>query len=220
MPIDAFVRRHPYIAIFELADIDADTVTAFVREHFERATPFDPYFDNDDQTRLYCTQFVALALEAGGLPPVISTPRRDNRSMRVVLEWLRIRGRGTIQADTLVRRGRQVAMLSLERTATQIRVTTAAKRELHRRFTCDQRLGHVFRPSLEGIEFRAGVQLFLNRAGDLFRDDEMAPEPTIADAAVRTLADDLFGPMPNEGRSPLCVCSGADCSQSRPRESL
>ena len=134
------------------------------------------------------------------MAPVPYTPHRANRSMRVVLDWLRIRSPGAIQADTLVRGANLVARLSVERTATEIRAMAAAKRELHRRFTCNQRVGNVFRRTFDGIDFRPGVRVFLDRAVALFHDRTVAPGPAAADAAVRRLADELFGPLPEGGR--------------------
>lgn len=205
VPIDTFVRRHPYVVIFEPRDVDLSAVVAFARIHRERATPFDPHFDNDDRARFYCTQFVALALEAGGMEPIPYTPRRENPSMRVIFDWLRIRGPGTIQADSVIRGARLVARLSVEQSAAEIMIMTAAKRELHRRFTCDQRAGNVFRRTLDGIDFRVGVQHFLDRAVALLREGSVAPEPAAIAIAVQHLANELFGPMLDDGTRPTCA---------------
>jgi hypothetical protein len=74
-----------------------------------------------------------------------------------------------------------------------------AKREVHRRFSMDQRLGYVL--TLDGngqIGVRTEITTYTIRASHLFDHDEKPPEPgdpRIA-AAARKLADEMFGPFP------------------------
>jgi hypothetical protein len=73
-----------------------------------------------------------------------------------------------------------------------------AKKELHRRFTMDQRLGFVL--TLDGngrVDVRPEITAFTIQASHLF--DKEAPPPEPGDprmtAAVRKLAAEAFGPF-------------------------
>ena len=196
-PLDDYVRAQRYVEVYDPpAFVDRERVVTFARDHFRKGTPFDPYFNTRDRTRLYCTEFVALALEAGGGGPYPITPNRDRPSLAVVTRWLGIDAAGSIQGDTLVHGHRHVATLSSRDTLAQARLRSAAYGEIHRRFTPDQRLGHVFSWNGAGLSFRPGIAAFLDQAVHLADGAPVAPTPSQARDAVSTLARELLGPTP------------------------
>lgn len=194
VPLFHFLKRYEYIEVWDPAGVDKASVVAFARSHFRRKTPFDPHFDAGDSAALYCTEFVALALEAGGGMPVAPIANRVNRSARILLDWLGIPDR-LIQADSLVAGGKQIATLSLVRTRTEITIADEVRREIHRRFTCDQKVGNVFQLTGATVLFREPVQKFSDAARLLFNTTETPQDGRIVRNAVRELANHHFGPF-------------------------
>lgn len=194
--LDWFLRWQYYTAIYNPPEGTApEKITNFVLEQYAAKRPFDPYFNADDRESVYCTEFVALALEAGGAPPVPLTPIRSaNASLAVVLKWLKISASGFILSDSMISPERHVATFSRWLTPKELRLYQAAKRELHTRFTNDQRLGNVFLWTDNRLKFRREVKFFLKCAVRLYPDEnDISMEA--ANSAVHTLANSMFGPV-------------------------
>ncbi|MBI5136158.1 MAG: hypothetical protein HZA24_02355 [Nitrospirae bacterium] len=207
-PLADYVAMQGTVHLFQPPPgVDGERVAAFARARYRAGTPFDPYFDSTDRARLYCTEFVAAALEAGGGGPYPVSPNRRNRSLAVVREWLKVDARGAIQADTLVAGARPLATLSARDSAPQARLRRAWTAELHRRFGADQRIGYLFEWTGIRLRFRPDVLAFRERALAL-ADAAPPPDQAAADAAVRALADDLFGPLPE---APRVAAAGPRC---------
>lgn len=203
-PLELFVQRQRFVEVYDLPpSVDPGKVAAYARDHHRRRTPFDPYFDFEDHGALCCTEFVALALEAGGAPLPELSPFRRNPSLTLVREWLGISPAGLIPAAALVDADRYVGTLSTFSSLTTLRMFFALKRELHLRFTEEQRLGNIFRWTGGGLRFREEIQDYLVRGMTIFPDDELAPDRQRIAAAAHELAAELFGPLPtSEGGMP------------------
>ncbi len=193
--LDWFLRLQNYTSIYNPPEGTVpEKITNFVREQYAAKRPFDPYFNADDRELVYCTEFVALALEAGGALPVPLTPIRTNASLAVVLKWLKISASGFILADSMIGPERHVATFSRRLTPKKLRLYQAAKRELHARFTNDQRLGNVFLWTDNRLKFRREVKFFFKRVARLYPDEnDISMEA--ANSAVHTLANLMFGPV-------------------------
>lgn len=192
-PLAEFVRRGKYVEVYDLPPgVDAGRVTGYVRTQYARRTPFDPYFRFDEHTALYCTEFAALALEAGGWPSPALTPFPGNPSLTRVREWLGIRDRGTVQARQLIAPERFVAALSVLRQQERFQIYIELKRELHRRFTEDQAVGNLFEWDGRQLRFRQPVRDFLVQGAEMYRERDV---PGIEEIRkdVRALAGQLFG---------------------------
>lgn len=160
--LDQYIARQRVTAIFDPpADVDKAAVAAFARARHEDGTEFDPYFDWRDHERLYCTEFAALALQAGGRPLPTPVAVRDNTSLRVALDWLKVRAPAIVTAGSLTEGAERVALISRRFTALEVQAYFAAKRELHRRFTDDQKLGNIWYWSWRGLQLRPQVEAFL-----------------------------------------------------------
>lgn len=191
-----FLRKNDFVAFYDPPPrVDRARMAAFARRHHQARTPFDAYFDADDRSRLYCTEFVAAALEHSGAGPVPLSRMRANRSLRVFLGWLGINAERHYQAADLLVGASPVGALSLRYTLTQARVHFAVRREIHRRFTQDQRLGHVVQRNRLGIEERAQLRRFEVAAQRLFAAPDPVPAQADADQAVQRLADRMFGTL-------------------------
>jgi len=192
-PLDEFIYAQRYVEIFQPDPaIERARVVAFARAQYRNGTPFDPYFDSEDRRRLYCTEFVAAALEAGGAEPFPVRPNRVNPSLQMIKEWLGVRANGSIQASDLIIGYRHTATFSAEDSLTRTRLRIAAYREIYRRFTPDQKLGNVFQWDGTRLEFRDSVHEFL-AAALVLSDDAANPSPDEIDAAVAALARKMFG---------------------------
>lgn len=196
-PLFRYLGRQRIVAIYDPpAGVDAARMVASVRDSYERRVPFDAYFDPIDHQRLYCAELVALALEAGGAPPAPRRARRAHASLAVVLDWLKIRATELISTDDLIDPARQVALISRRYSPREIALHLAARAELHRRFTADQRLGHLFVWTGTKLDFRASVAEFV-RAALALRPHDADLDPAAARSEVAVLATRLLGAFPS-----------------------
>ena len=157
---------------------------------------FDSYFDYDDHSRLYCTEFVAVAVQqAGGRPPD-PIPLRGNPSLDVALRWLKIRAPHILAAGSFAVPERHVATFSRIWSEAEVAAYFAARREIHRRFTADQRLGHLFRWENNRLKLRPEVIEFQKQALALASNVALADHPETVDTDIRNLADLFFTRRP------------------------
>jgi hypothetical protein len=169
--LERFIGRQRVTAVFDPpASVDMVAVAGFARARHADGTPFDPYFDWRDHSQLYCTEFAALALHAGGAPLPSTVPIRDNRSLQVALSWLRISAPEIVTVAALTRGARRIGVISRNLDVVEIDAYFAAKQELHARFTADQKLGNVWSWSRFGLRLRPNIIAFLKasraRPGD------------------------------------------------------
>ncbi|HXS92864.1 MAG TPA: hypothetical protein VN705_26135 [Steroidobacteraceae bacterium] len=180
--LEQYIGRQRVTAIFDPEPgVDKAAVVAFARARHEDGTQFDPYFDWRDHSRLYCTEFAALALHAGGRPLPTPVRVRDNPSLRVALDWLKVQAPAIVTAGSLTEGAERVALISERLSAREVEAYFAAKRELHRRFTDDQKLGNIWVWSWRGLQLRPQIEAFLEASSQW-------PHETAAE-----LADDWLG---------------------------
>ena len=180
--LEAFLSRGGIVAIYAPGpEIDRESLVRFARERMREHKAFDGRYDADDADRYYCVEFVARALEAAGSAPIPATPVSRNPSMQVALGWLGIGTSGLLLADDLVARYRRVVLLSEHDSAAGISRYFGLKRELHRRFTADQRLGNVLYWRWQSLRLRPSVDAYFESG----LEDDRDP---------RVLADAMFGP--------------------------
>ncbi len=154
--------------------VDVAQMLAFARHHYVQETPFDPYFDSSDVKALYCSEFIALALQAGGAGPQQQVAMRNNRSYTLVRGWMGVRATHLYLPGQFADPARQIAVWSPYMTPPQIEAFFETRRELTRRFDEQTRLGHLFRWT-GNLHLRADPKRFL--------------ESTLA--AVKTFAGDI-----------------------------
>lgn len=200
VPLEEFLRHNDFVEFYDPpAAVDLGRMVGFAQHHYRAKTPFDPFFNAYDHRKLYCAEFVALALEHSGAAPVPVSKMRANHSVKVALDWLGIHAERHYQAADLIVGATPVAALSLRHTLTQARVHFAVRREIHRRFTSNQRLGHVITRTSFGIEERKELRRFEAAAQQLFPAGAPTPTQASADEAVQRLADRVFGVLPLPG---------------------
>ncbi|MFC1664094.1 YiiX/YebB-like N1pC/P60 family cysteine hydrolase [Pseudomonadota bacterium] len=196
-PLEQLVRRQRYVEIYEPPTmVDREKMVEFALATHKAKTPFDPYFNNQEHEALYCTEFIALALVAGGHDPIKPVLNRKNESLGVMLKWLNITSTETILAGSFIEPDRYVGTLGTFPSRRKMRLFNELKRELHARFTPDQKLGNIFRVENKNLRFREPVYRFLNEGLNLF--DFVAEEPDLDTMrqAIKVLADEMLGEVP------------------------
>jgi hypothetical protein len=181
--LESFLLRGGVVAIYSPEPgVDREALAGFARARERERKPFDGRYDSGDPAKYYCVEFVARALEAAGAAPIRATPSTDNPSVRVALRWVGIDTAEFLLAGDLVAEERRVTLVSRGLTEHEIERYFALKRELHRRFTDDQRVGNVMYWRLQGLRLRPAV--------DRYYEVGVAND---VDPAV--LADRMFGPL-------------------------
>lgn len=196
IPFEQFVKRSRYVEIYQPGmDIDVNKVVRFAKTRLDRAAPFDAKFDYRDRETLYCTEFIAVALEEAGGNPAPLVPKNTNPSLGVLMNWLELDFDRTIPAGPLVNGMNFIGAVGTWESQVPVDIFMEVKHELYRRFTPDQRLGNLFRYEWGEIEYREPVADFVRSALELFPHDEPSPPKREIRAAVATLATEMLGPF-------------------------
>ena len=153
------------VSIYDVpANIKTQRVLAYAKQQVANKTPFDPYFDYADHSKLYCSEFVALALEAGGNQTYSLVAMKPNASTAKMSEWLKLKSKYILPVNRLIQPENWVATISQQYTLTELKLDRAIKAEIYQRFTPEQKLGNVlawrgldanFQPTIE--RFREAV---------------------------------------------------------------
>jgi hypothetical protein len=180
--------------------VDGERLAAWVRaRHASGDVEFDTRFDPVDHATLYCSELVALAIEAsGGKAPPVGRATSNPTIVRA-MEWLGVPAGLAYPVSSFIAPERFVGALGPMRSRTSAWAYFEAKREIYRRFTEDQRLGAVLTLGEQGqLGVRQSIVDFAFDASHLF--DAVAPEPPPGDprirSAVQELASKRFGPLP------------------------
>lgn len=198
-PFAQYVSPNLYAEVWDPpAGVDGEKAAAFERQKFDEGPDFDAFFDYSDHSKLFCTELLELALQAGGKKPVVLRPMSSNPSLHTGMEWLGVPIGTALPAGMYMEGGSHyVGALGQFSSRTSAYAYFAAKKELYRRFTKSQRLG--FFMDLQGtgdIQGRPQVEEFAMKSAHLFDEVEPLPAPDDPriDMAVRQLADQYFGP--------------------------
>jgi hypothetical protein len=196
LELGTFLTRNRFVAIYDPpAGADGDRIGGFARDSLAAGLRFDAYFDRTDPSTVYCSEFTALALAAGGVAPPQASPMNPNASVALVLDWLEIATADIITPASLVVDAGRVGLFSRRDSPGQVEAYFAAKAELHRRFTPEQKLGNVLRlPAVGGFRFQPEVGAFLAAAHEAAAGwNELSPAEI--DQRVRALASNQLGPF-------------------------
>ncbi len=180
---------------------DGEKMAAYVRKLYAGGdVKFDTHFDAHDHTSLFCTELVALSVEAaGGKPPPVG-PASDLRSIDEIMTFLGVPRGEAYPVGLFAEPSRYVAAIGPLPSRAAAWSYFEAKREVYRRFTADQRIGHVLAVSGNGeLSVRPEILAFAAEASRLWNREATPPlpgDPRIA-RAVRELADQRFGPFPD-----------------------
>lgn len=194
--LEEYAQGNLYVEIYDPPpEVDLAKVTAFAKATFVKQPEFDAYLDYSEHEKLFCTEFVQQALEAGGAGPAKLRPIRQHPRLQRLLEWFKVERNWALPAASFADESRWRASLGQLPCRTTAYAYFAAKAEISRRFTDDQELGNVFRmEGIADIRLRDEVLLFINRAMRLFpiTPGRRVPLETI-EARVRVLAEEMFG---------------------------
>ncbi len=194
--LESFLAKQRFIAIYDPpAGADRQRIGQFAQESLAAGLPFDSYFNREDPSKVYCSEFTALALAAGGVSARKPSPVNANASVGIILDWLEITTPDIIPAGAIIADATRVALFSRQHTPAQIAAYFDVKSELHRRFTPDQKLGNILRfSSLGGLKFQPEVLAFMRAVNDAAAGwDRLSP--TVVGQRVRALAAERLGPF-------------------------
>ena len=198
-PFFEYVAANLYAEVYDPpADAQPEAIAAFARRKYEQGVKFDTHFDSKENSTLYCSELVSLAIRAaGGTPPPLERSSA-NPSIVKTMQWLDVPPGEALPAGAFMDPTRYVAALGQFANRTAAWSYLEAKREIFRRFAVDQRLGYVLALSNNGeLTVRPQISEFAFEAAKLFQGAAEQPspgDPRIA-AAVRSLADKVFGPF-------------------------
>jgi hypothetical protein len=200
-PFLQYVAGNLYAEVMDVPDgVDGAKVAAWARDAYRRKVSFDAYFRWDEHEKLFCTELVELAMEAGGAKPQTFVPINDNPSLGVGIHWLGVPPDTALPAGVYYDPARYVGALGQFSSRTAAFAYFEAKRELHRRFQRSQRLGFLFTLSGYGsVGVRPELTRFTFDASHLFDGVPDPPEPgdPRITREVRRFADATFGPAPD-----------------------
>jgi hypothetical protein len=200
-PFLQYVAANLYAEVMDVPDgVDGAKVAAWARDAYRRKVAFDAYFRWDEHEKLFCTELVELAMEAGGAHPQAFVPINDNPSLGLGIRWLGVPPDTALPAGLYYDPARYVGALGQFGNRTAAFAYFEAKRELHRRFQRSQRLGFLFTLSGYGkVGVRPEITQFTFDASHLFDAEANPPEPgdPRITREVRRFADATFGPAPD-----------------------
>lgn len=196
LELGTFLTQNRFVALYDPpAGADGQRIGRYARESLAAGPAFDAFFDRTDPTKVYCSEFTALALAAGGVAPPLTSPMNPNASVALVLDWLQIRTPDIIPPASLISNASRVGLFSRKDSPAQVEAYFAVKAELHRRFTPDQKLGNVLHLSpLGGFRFQPEVEAFMAAANQAAAGWNSLPAGEI-DGRVRALAAEQLGPF-------------------------
>ncbi|MBK6673284.1 MAG: hypothetical protein IPG49_07270 [Proteobacteria bacterium] len=191
VPLASFLKRDGIIAVYDPpVRVNREVLAQFARRHVTQRTPFDGYFDSSDPQRMYCVEFVAHGLRAAGGDWPTGAPVSANPSAAVALRWLKIAGPELLLAGDLVEPGQLMWQGSRRYSPAQIDSYFALKRELHRRFTAEQKLGNLLQWRWQSLHLRPAVNLYFQRGMAAQAPDPIALAASLFEEHVPLDADE------------------------------
>lgn len=209
--LDDYLRETGGTATFynAPAGLNIGKMLQYARSHAELKTPFDPYFNYSDRSKLYCSEFVAAAFEAGDTSTYRTVPMKLNRSMQVIMNWLKVTDKNILPVYQLVARSHWIGTISQNYTLTELKVDRAIKAELYQRFTADQKLGNVLAWGTMDVAFQPAVTAFRQAAFAAFDKNKAYPADYVL-SEVKRLADIHLGQF-NSAKVAICKIDFSLC---------
>jgi hypothetical protein len=170
--------------------VDAERVVTAARALYARKPDYDSRFDASDSSRVYCSEFVALALRAAGGGPIPLAPFATQPAVQRVLRALGVEVGQVVPVAVLVAPAPELARFSKAGRLQQREADVAIEYELWRRFGADQRLGFLFSLDAGGLRYREPVASFVQAARALAQRLPPAEQGrAVAELALRWFAE-------------------------------
>ncbi len=206
-PLDVFLSESRTISIFSPpSSADVQTLINFSDYHAKSKTPFDAYFNSIDSTRLYCSEFVSLALTRAGVKGSYLVNMRHNPSLQKILTWMKVPGRSIVAVYKLVSFKNWLGTVSLDYSDLELQVDRAIKLELYQRFSANQKVGNLVNFGGDD-DFVKEIKQFKQIAFALFEKQKTGVSADEIVKKVRGAADNILGTMDSKYRVPYSRCS-------------
>lgn len=159
-PWNKFIKEFGTVSLFMPPDtVQVNKVLEYAKKHAKRKTPFDAHFDYEDDSSLYCSEFVEKALQAGGNRTIPLTPFKANHSLQQLREWNKVTpAKGIIPVGSLIEPTKWVGTYSLDLSPSELIATRGTKLEIHNRFNVNQKAGSIFNWGTFGISYQQAVK--------------------------------------------------------------
>ncbi len=204
-PLFEYVAPNLYAEIYDPPPgADPAKIVAYVQQKYKEGVEFDAYFDSHDHSKVFCTELAAMAVEAAGGPPTPVEASNPNPSVIEGMKWLGVPPGEALPVYRFASPDRYVGSLGQFSSRSQAWSYFEGKREVHRRFTADQRMGFVFSLDDYGrIGVRPEISNFVARCAHMYDGNPNPPLPgdPRMERDCRKIADEVFGPL-DEGASP------------------
>lgn len=206
-PLDIFLAESRTVSIFSpSSSANIPALINFSDLHTKMKTPFDAYFDSTDSTRLYCSEFVSLALKDAGVKGNYLVKMRYNPSLQKILDWMKVADKSIIPVYKLVSLKSWVGTVSLDFSELELQVDRAIKLELYQRFSSNQKVGNVVNFGRDD-DYVSEIKQFRQVAFALFEHQKESLSVDEIVRKVRGAADDVLGTMDDRYRIPYSRCS-------------
>ena len=205
---DFFQGNHA-VSVYSIpSNFDIEKVLEFAKHHVRKKTPFDPYFDSYDHSKLYCTEFVGLALEFADRGYQIQrTSMRNNKSLQTIRNWMKVRDATYIFPYTITDPRNWAGTISLSYTEKEIMIDRVIKYELHKRFTQNQKIGNILEIGGFGVNLRPSVQRLYKKITANWENKTVTDKSL--NALVQNVAEtarEFYGSVNGEVSQPLPRC--------------
>lgn len=199
-PLFEYVAPNLYAEIYDPPPgADGEKIAAYARQKYKEGVEFDSYFDSHEHSKLFCSELAALAIEHAGGPPTPVEPSNPNPSIVEGMKWLGVPPGEALPVYRFASPDRYVGSLGQFTSRTQAWSYFEGKREVHRRFSADQRMGFIFSLDDYGrIGVREEISHFVASCAHMY--DGVPNPPPPGDPRIerdcRKIADETFGPLP------------------------
>jgi len=192
LPLSEYLNKTTVSAIYSHASAKQEQLMAdFAIKAHKQKLPYDAFFDETDRSKVYCSEFIVAAIESSGGLPVKLRKRRQHPSINAIYEGLAIKTNHHYFANDLITHANRIGLFSKTLNKEQISIYFELRKEIHRRFTDDQKAGNIIQWTGFGLEQREPIKLFIKKGlSKDFRDRQASESLT---EWVAALANDVFG---------------------------
>lgn len=211
-PLSSFIQQGRTVSVYTgLSRHPSATQRAitWARSQWKKRVPFDAYFNYQDDSALYCAEFLALALEKGNGRKYSPVQAKKNRSLKVLLNWLKIKDTMIMPLYQLVAPKDWVLTASLDFSKSELNISRLVKYNLFERFTASQKVGNLLYWSSTKVGFRKSVRDFNNLA---MAEAKNTHSEASLDRAVEGIANTILGDFPIK-RVDKCIMFPETCSR-------
>ena len=206
-PLAQYIANYEIVSVFAPPpSLNKSALMTYARQQLANRTPYDAYFDADNSVTLYCSEYVANALQSAGYRGNVA-PRRTirNQSVLNVLTWMKVKANFFITTKDLLLGHTWVGTRSQKHSRSDILINRAVKYDFYRRFTQDQKVGNILSWSLLGLKFMPEAKAFMEKMNKSTKLRQTSNVTSLYNN-VSTQANQAFGKTTRPYRGAFSPC--------------